>query len=470
MTDSAPTASNPEPRGTVVTFYSYKGGVGRSMAVANIAWLLASTYGKRVVVVDWDLEAPGLHRFFGIEDEELGPGLIDYLTSYRDALRQPERRFPEATILIDKYLRPIESFASGGSLRLMSAGDHKDRTSYVRKVRDFDWKGFYDNWGGAQLIEAMRVQFSQQADITLIDSRTGLTDIGGVCTVQLPDTVVFVFVFNSQNLKGIETVASDLHNRENETLLALNRWPTLHFLSSRKELSEQQNLRDWEARADQAFQRFCDSPSIEAKYGKRTIDYLRALSVPYVPYFAYGEELAAKTDLGLEICNALRPMIELLLLDATNAEERAGDRAEKTRIRLNDRLSVVVGSFALIGLLAVGVGAYLFWQDVSIKSFFVRIAGDSPLGQLIATAIIGALSGIAGGLALVSPLERTSLVEPRRFRKLAMLKALFGAMAGVAFAVALQTNHFFPLFSLFGPLVVGAALEGLSRSAPRAKG
>ena len=127
-------------------------------------------------------------------------------------------------------------------------------------------------------------------------------------------------------------------------------------------------------------------------------------------------------------------MIELLLLDATNAEERAGDRAEKTRIRLNDRLSVVVGSFALIGLLAVGVGAYLFWQDVSIKSFFVRIAGDSPLGQLIAPAIIGALSGIAGGLALVSPLERTSLVEPRRFRKLAMLKALFGAMAGVAFA------------------------------------
>ena len=72
MTDSAPTASNPEPRGTVVTFYSYKGGVGRSMAVANIAWLLASTYGKRVVVVDWDLEAPDCTGFSESRMRSLG--------------------------------------------------------------------------------------------------------------------------------------------------------------------------------------------------------------------------------------------------------------------------------------------------------------------------------------------------------------------------------------------------------------
>ena len=48
----------------VITFYSYKGGVGRSMAMANLAVLLARDYGLDVVVVDWDLEAPGLHRFF----------------------------------------------------------------------------------------------------------------------------------------------------------------------------------------------------------------------------------------------------------------------------------------------------------------------------------------------------------------------------------------------------------------------
>ena len=311
----SPTAAalRDRPDGTVVTFYSYKGGVGRSMALANTAWLLASKYGRRVIVVDLDIEAPGLHWFFGIEDNEVAPGLIDYLTSYKDAMSQPDPKFSMSDVLIDPYLQRVNSFSSRGSLHLMSAGSQQDRASYFQKVRGFDWKGFYDNWGGAQLIEAMRTQLRQAADVTLIDSRTGLTDIGGVCTVQLPDIVVFAFVFNWQNMIGVETVASELHDTENKTLKALKRWPTLHFLTSRKEFTEQQRLRDWEARAERMFASFCDSPPVKGKYGERVIDYLRDLSIPYIPFFAYGEELAAKTDLGLEISKALQPLIELLL-------------------------------------------------------------------------------------------------------------------------------------------------------------
>jgi MinD-like ATPase involved in chromosome partitioning or flagellar assembly len=52
-----------EGYGKVVTFYSYKGGVGRSMALANMAVIL-TRWGKRVLIVDWDLEAPGLEYFF----------------------------------------------------------------------------------------------------------------------------------------------------------------------------------------------------------------------------------------------------------------------------------------------------------------------------------------------------------------------------------------------------------------------
>ena len=40
--------------GQVITFYSYKGGTGRSMAMANVAWILAS-HGKRVLAMDWVL-------------------------------------------------------------------------------------------------------------------------------------------------------------------------------------------------------------------------------------------------------------------------------------------------------------------------------------------------------------------------------------------------------------------------------
>ena len=55
-----------------ITFYSYKGGVGRTMALANIAVLL-SKRGKKVLVVDWDLEAPGLHEYFNNNEYEKVP-------------------------------------------------------------------------------------------------------------------------------------------------------------------------------------------------------------------------------------------------------------------------------------------------------------------------------------------------------------------------------------------------------------
>src|SRR5271166_3342097 len=64
--------------GEIVTFYSYKGGTGRTMALANIAWLLACN-GYRVLAIDWDLEAPGLHRFFKpfLIEEPVQPGRFE---------------------------------------------------------------------------------------------------------------------------------------------------------------------------------------------------------------------------------------------------------------------------------------------------------------------------------------------------------------------------------------------------------
>src|SRR5262245_12478339 len=51
--------------GQIITFYSYKGGTGRSMALANVACLLAQQQkADGVLMIDWDLEAPGLHRYF----------------------------------------------------------------------------------------------------------------------------------------------------------------------------------------------------------------------------------------------------------------------------------------------------------------------------------------------------------------------------------------------------------------------
>ena len=93
-----PKASAEESRnGRIVTFYSYKGGTGRTMAMANVAWILASN-GHRVLAADWDLESPGLHRFFSpfldLPVPE-APGVIDLFRSYgKIAAEWKENREP----------------------------------------------------------------------------------------------------------------------------------------------------------------------------------------------------------------------------------------------------------------------------------------------------------------------------------------------------------------------------------------
>jgi cellulose biosynthesis protein BcsQ len=74
----------------IFTFYSYKGGVGRSMALANLAELFYRS-GSRVLMVDWDLEAPGLERFFPINMEQVlgSSGVMDLILRYKKQMTEP---------------------------------------------------------------------------------------------------------------------------------------------------------------------------------------------------------------------------------------------------------------------------------------------------------------------------------------------------------------------------------------------
>src|SRR4051812_23386231 len=88
---TAPPSESIRKPGRIYTFYSYKGGTGRTMALANVAWILASA-GRRVLTIDWDLEAPGLHRYYHpfLQDPDatVGEGLIDFLLEFVAAAHQ----------------------------------------------------------------------------------------------------------------------------------------------------------------------------------------------------------------------------------------------------------------------------------------------------------------------------------------------------------------------------------------------
>lgn len=205
------------PLGRVVTFYSYKGGTGRSMALANIAWILACN-GKRVLAIDWDLEAPGLHRYFRpfLLDPELGAseGLIDLIDRYATAAITPVASGADPSP--DWYLEyanfedhvlglDFEHFPPGGKIDLLPAGRQSD--TYAVKVSSFNWQNFYDRLGGGAFLEAVKARARSDYDYVLIDSRTGVSDTAGICTAQMPDSLVVCFTYNNQSIKGAAAVA-----------------------------------------------------------------------------------------------------------------------------------------------------------------------------------------------------------------------------------------------------------------------
>src|SRR5713226_9417923 len=61
-----------------IAVHSYKGGTGKSTITANVAVALALK-GRRVGIIDMDLEGPGLHVFFDIDPNELRFTLNDVL-------------------------------------------------------------------------------------------------------------------------------------------------------------------------------------------------------------------------------------------------------------------------------------------------------------------------------------------------------------------------------------------------------
>ena len=80
--------------GRITTFYSFKGGVGRTMALANVAFLAAMN-GKRVLAMDWDLEAPGLSYYFrsllpsqDARNLKDSPGILNILWNWRNLQTQ----------------------------------------------------------------------------------------------------------------------------------------------------------------------------------------------------------------------------------------------------------------------------------------------------------------------------------------------------------------------------------------------
>lgn len=293
-----------KPQGKIITFYSYKGGTGRTMALANVAWVLASN-GKRVLAVDWDLEAPGLHRYFYpfLVDKEAAAseGVIDFLVNFENEALSPATKSrgpdwfrPHADLTRYAVTLKAKRLAGWGRLDFVSAG--RQDADYTSRVTTFNFANLYGRLGGACFIEAAKERMREEYDYVLIDSRTGVSDSSGVCTVQLPDALVVCFTLNHQSIDGASAVAASVYAQRRKAGRDLRLFP----VPTRIDLGEKEKLDRMKEYAKERFGLFPAHIPHEQRDA-----YWGSIQVLYVPYYAYEEILSPFGDKGEEIGSML---------------------------------------------------------------------------------------------------------------------------------------------------------------------
>jgi len=166
-----------------VAFYSYKGGVGRTLLVANTAQFLALS-GRRVVALDLDLEAPGLHHKLADRDA-LSRALRGELRGAVDELLDTLESEPGNRSLRQTAIEVDLPTGTSGSLLLIAAGSAPSNAYWAALERlNNSLRATRRNGGLLEAVLELQARIADEfaPDFLLVDSRTGITELGGLAT------------------------------------------------------------------------------------------------------------------------------------------------------------------------------------------------------------------------------------------------------------------------------------------------
>lgn len=193
------------------------------MALAHVAFTAAAA-GKRVLTIDWDLEAPGLlyyfralmpERQFRSKNRET-KGLINLFETWKSEVVSREKVGPEIHAKFVSLVTEIAFQTEDGSVRqidYLGPGCGEVANDYATLLGRFSFSELFDDYKGGYLLEQLRKWSKDNYEVILIDSRTGLADSSGICTIQMPDDVYLCFTLNKQSIDGTATVADAIRKQ-----------------------------------------------------------------------------------------------------------------------------------------------------------------------------------------------------------------------------------------------------------------
>jgi hypothetical protein len=236
-------------------------------------------------------------------------GVVDLLEEYKETLAKPRDQHAEQTRVQEvpegfadmngfllrrpascARLIPSKNAQRLGQLRLLGAGrrDGEWAAQYSQRVQRYDWSDFYERWAGAAYLDFFRGDLVAGQTVVLIDSRTGVTEHGGICTHHLADLVILLSAPNDINIDGTKWMANILPHadvsalRHGRPLLAMP-------VAARVEIASQaQELAAFRARFEPEFAAAVPAAAGDAR------EFIQDSEIPYIPYFAFTERVVAR--------------------------------------------------------------------------------------------------------------------------------------------------------------------------------
>jgi MinD-like ATPase involved in chromosome partitioning or flagellar assembly len=285
------------------------------MALANTAVLLAR-WGYKVLAIDWDLEAPGLGNYF--QDEKYADlqqvsdhrGIVDLLYSISD-IQNKSKKPSWRDYVVSVKLQDTEQ-----TIDLLPPG--QINSEYFKKVRNFDVHEFYLNRGGGYFIEALRGEWKSVYDFVLIDSRTGITDdIGGICTIQLPDILVLFIPPNEQGISGSVRMAKQASVARQDLPFDRPKLLTVPIATRFDFDNGSQQSKYW---LTQCLEKAAGFYTDWLPAAMNQMDLLEITKLPYKAHYSFGEKLAVMEESTLDPSSLGYAYVTLAALIANKLE------------------------------------------------------------------------------------------------------------------------------------------------------